>query len=198
MPGVSAVSVCSNALVLSGDKPIDSFDEENDRTRIVFNIWDYKRRRVLRMHNWNCAIKRVVLSPENTAALAPELNPVPFGTEKSFVLPGDWLRTISVGEDGSPEEYSEERGRILANTSVCKLRYVFDNTDVSTWDALLVDAMTEIMVAAISYSITKSTTKRQIDEEIVRGVLKTARAVDGQSGTPETFGDFPLLQSRLR
>ena len=41
MPGNSAVSICSNALLLLGDRPISSFSENNDRTRLVANIYDY-------------------------------------------------------------------------------------------------------------------------------------------------------------
>lgn len=192
---ISAVSICSNALLLNGDAPIDSFDEGNDRTRLMANLFETKRRKVLRMHPWNCAIKRVVLSPDlltdnQQAAI------LPYGY--AFTLPGDWLRTLSVGLDGSPEDYIEESGRLLMDTNVCRLRYVWDNDNPAAWDSLLVDAMTEIMKCAATYAITKSTSKADMDEKIVRDVLKTARAVDGQSGTPETFGDSPLLAHRMR
>ena len=52
MPEISAVSICSNALLLLGDKPIDSFDINNDRTRLVANLYTSKRDKVLRAHPW--------------------------------------------------------------------------------------------------------------------------------------------------
>ena len=67
-----------------------------------------------------------------------------------------------------------------------------------TWDALLVDAMTQVMLAALTYPITKSTSKQGTEEQIVRDVLKSARSVDGQEVTSETMGDFPLLANRIR
>lgn len=190
MSGVSAVSICSNALLLLGDKPIDSFDVDNDRTRLVANIYEYKRDRVLRAHPWNCATKRVILSPDTV--------PPEFDWAYKFTLPPDWLRTISVGADDDQDNYLIEGRMVLLDSNVCRLRYIFRNDVESTWDALLVDAMTEVMKAAISYATSKSTSKEQLVEEIVRRVLKEARAVDGQENPPETLGDFPMLANRLR
>lgn len=187
---VSAVSICSNALLLLGDKPIDSFDVNNDRTRLVANLYSQKRDRVLRSHPWNCAIKRVVLSPDTSSPV--------FGWDYQYQLPGDWLRTLSIGDEDNQDNYATEGRKILSSASECRLRYVFRNDNESSWDAVLVDAMTQVMVAALTYPITKSTTKQATEEEIVKRILKEARAIDGQDGTPETLGDFPILANRLR
>jgi hypothetical protein len=190
MPDVSAVSICSNALLILGDRPIASFDEDNDRTRLVSNLYAEKRDAVLRAHPWNCAIKRVVLSP-NVDAPA-------FEWAYAFALPGDWLRTLSVGIDGDQDDYVLEGREILMDKNVCRLRYIFRNEVEATWDALLVDAMTEVMIATLAYAVTKSTTQQANAQDIVRQVLKGARAVDGQEGTTETLGNFPLLANRIR
>ena len=59
----TAVSICSNALLMLGDNPINSFDESAtpgglDRARIADNLWPSTRNSILRSHPWNCAIKR--------------------------------------------------------------------------------------------------------------------------------------------
>lgn len=187
---VSAVSICSNALILLGDKPISDFSENNDRTRAVANLYTYKRDKVLRLHPWNCAVKRVVLSPDEAA---PE-----FDWAYQFSLPEDFLRVVAVGLSGQEHEYAVEGRKIMLDRNVCYLRYIWRNETESTWDSLLVDAMTQVMVASLSYLITKSTSKQGGEEEIIKAVLKTARAVDGQEGTSETLGDFPLLANRTR
>jgi len=186
----SAVSICSNALLLLGDSPISSFDEANDRTRAVSNLYSYKRNRVLRLHPWNCASKRVVLSPDVDAP--------PFDWSYQFTLPDDWLRNISVGLKGSTDDFLIENKKILMNTNICRLRYIWRNNAEETWDALLVDVMTQVMVAALTYTITKSTAKQATEEEIVKAALKLARNVDGQESAPETLGDSPLLGNRYR
>lgn len=186
----SSVSICSNALLLLGDAPISSFDEENDRTRAVSNLYTYKRDRVLRLHTWNCATKRIVLSPD--VALPA------FDWGYQFQLPSDYLRTVSVGLSGDLDDFQIENRKILMNRNVCYLRYIWRNEVEADWDSLLVDAMTQVMVAALAYGITKSTSKQATEEEIIKQVLKTARTIDGQESGTETFGDAPLLANRLR
>lgn len=184
----SAVSICSNALLLLGDKPISDFSENSDRTRLVANLYEQKRDRVLRAHPWNCATRRVVLSPDETSPA--------FGWRYQFDLPADCLRVVSVGEDHGGDEFSVESGKILLDSPVCNLRYIWRNTVEATWDTLLVDAMTQVMVAALAYPITKSTSKQAGEEEIVRDLLRLARTVDGQESSGEVFGDFPFLANR--
>lgn len=186
----SAVSICSSALLLLGDSPIDSFDIENDRTRLVNGIYTYKRDKVLRLHPWNCATKRVVLSPDVTAPL--------FDWAYQYQLPADCLRVLNVGLEDDPDPYRLEGRKILMDTSTCRLKYLFRNEVEATWDALLIDAMTQVMVAALTYPITKSTTKQATEEEIVARVLKTSKAVDGQEEPAQTFGNSPLLTNRMR
>lgn len=185
----SAVSICSNALLLLGDKPINSFTENNDRTRIVANIYAYKRNKVLRLHPWNCATKRVILSPD--------VDIPAFTWGYQFTLPDDWIRILAVGLDDDQDDYKIEGRKILMNTSICRLKYIFRNETEDTWDALLIEAMTQVMVAALTYPITKSTTKQATEEEIVKMVTRSARVADGQESPPETLGDFPLLAHRI-
>lgn len=186
----SAVSICSAALIELGDKPISSFDENNDRTRAVSNLYALKRDAVLRAHPWNCATKRVVLSPDT--------NKPAFDWQYQFDLPNDWLRTVNVGLDHSPDDYLIESRKILMNQNVCYLRYVWRNSDEATWDAILIDAMKEVMKASIAYAITKSTSKEQLVQQVVQQVLRSARNADGQENPAETLGDFPLLANRTR
>ena len=58
------VSICSNALLLLGDKTINSLDEGTDRASLASNLYDSVRDSLLRSHPWNCAVKRVILAPD--------------------------------------------------------------------------------------------------------------------------------------
>src|SRR3546814_17689916 len=95
------VSICSNALLRLGADPINSFDEADnfgsniERARLCANLWPNVRRQVIRSHPWNCATKRVVLSPD---AAAPA-----FGYANRFQMPGEWLRTLAVPLDRQSE-----------------------------------------------------------------------------------------------
>lgn len=190
MSTMSAVRICSNALLMLGDKPISDFDEQNDRATLVVNLWEQKRDKVLRLHPWSCATRQVVLSPDSTG---PE-----FYWAYRFLLPEDWLRTINVGTRDEPDDYEIQGRYILTDTPVCNLTYIWRNEDVSTWDSMLVEAMTDVMKAALAYPITKSTTKQSTEEEIVKRVLQSARTINGQETPPEQAGVSTIYANRVR
>ena len=182
------VSICSNALLMLGAQTINDFTEENDRARLASNLFDSTRDAVLRSHPWNCAVKRVALAPD---AEAPA-----FDYAYQFTIPEDWLRTLQVGKEGSEVDYKMEGRTLVSDENPLYLRYVYRNDVVSSWDAMLIEAMTLAMSAAMAYAITQSATLAQLAEQKYQLYLKRARAVDGQDDPPQTLGDFPLLASR--
>lgn len=189
MAEVSDVSICSNALLQNGDDPIDSFGVNNNRTRLVANLFATKRDKVLRAHPWNCATKRVILSPD-------EEKP-PFDWAFQTQLPDDCLRVVTVGLAESPDDWEVSGRKVLTDTNLIRLKYIWRNDNPATWDSLLIEVMTQVMVIALTFPITHSTSKEELENALIRDMLKSARAVDGQENPPETLGDFLLLQSRL-
>lgn len=192
----TAVSICSNALIKLGERPINSFDEANtpgglDRARIASNIWPTVRDSILRSHPWNCAIKRVSLSPEITVPA--------FGYDKQFILPADWLRNVEInGVSAEAVDYAVESGRLLLNETVLYLRYVWRNDDPSSWDPLLVDAAETAMAMEMAYPITNSNSLRAEMQGTLMEKLRKARTVDGQDDSPVQFGSFEILGARRR
>jgi hypothetical protein len=191
----TAVSIASNALLRLGANPINSFDEADesgsniDLARLAGNLWPTVRRQVLRSHPWNCALKRVLLSPDTT--------PPAFGAAYRFLKPGDWLRTVAVGEDTDRISWRTEGSYFLTDESALALVYLFDNDNPGTYDATLVAAMELAMAAALAYPVTKSTSLAQALADEVRGTAALARALDSDDDPPETLGDFPLYASRF-
>lgn len=188
------VSICSNALLLLGSQPINDLAENNDRARLASNLFPAVRNYVLRRHPWNCATKRVALAPKVRTAAEEAANP---DWAYSFTLPPDFMRALAVGEYGAEADYRIESGELLCDDNPALLRYIWRNENPGTWDDMLVWGMTVSMKAVMAYPITQSTSLEQLVEEALKEVLRTARAVDGQDGTPETVGDSPLLQARM-
>lgn len=184
----TSVSICSNALLMLGAQPINDLAEDLDRARLAANLYPSVRDDMLRAHPWNCAVKRVVLSPDS--------NPPAFGYAYQFPLPSDWLRTLSVGDYGAEIDYRIEGRAVLANDAAPKLRYIFRNEIEATWDAMLIHCMTLAMAARMAYAITQSASLEQGRMQDLEMALKRARAIDGQDDPPETFGDNRLLGSR--
>ena len=192
----TAVSICSNALLMLGDNPINSFDESAtpgglDRARIAENLWPSTRDAVLRSHPWNCAVKRVTLSPEATAPAFTH------DFDKRFILPSDWLRNVEInGQRADHVDYRIEGKRLLMNGSTCYLRYIYKNTDIGSWDPMLVECAEFAMAAKMAYPITKSTAVRKEMQDTLLFYLKRARAVDGQDESPTQLGSFEILGAR--
>lgn len=191
----SEVSICSNALMMLGKDPISSLDEDSDRARYCANLWPLLRDWLLRKHFWNCAMKRVLLSPLNKAPA--------FEYTAQFPIPPDFLRVYQVGHPKAViTDFQIETGEsgsrvILANASALPLRYVFRNENPDYWDAGLVHVAIHHMAALLAYPVTQSTTLRDSMKQDAMRELREAKAIDGQENPSETFGEeFPLLAGR--
>jgi hypothetical protein len=182
------VSICSNALLMLGAQSINDFNENNDRAKLSSNLFPLVRDWLLRRHPWNCAVKRVTLTPDATTPA--------FDYSYQFSIPSDWLKTLQVGQYGSEVDFRHEGRKIVANDNPLYLRYIFQNTVVGTWDASLVFVATQAMVAKMAYAITKSTSQQQMQEQILVNELRSAGAIDGQDDPADTLGDFRLLAAR--
>lgn len=191
MTMATAVSICSNALLMLGSQTINDFaDQQNlDRARLCANLYPTVRNDLLRAHPWNCCIKRAVLAPD---AVAPV-----FGYSHAFELPADFSRALEVGTNGQQIDYLVEGRSIQANTTVLELRYVFRNEVENTWDDHLVALATQAMCAALAYPVTQSTAKQAGEEQKLELMMRRARAVDGQEDPPQTLGDERLYAARF-
>jgi len=185
-----ATTICSNAVLMLGAQSInDLYTDPTDRATLAANLYPQLRDAVLRSHPWNCAIKRVLV-PTDVATPA-------FDWAFQFTLPGDWLRTLSVGYLGYEPNFRVEGMKILCNDSPVPLKYIFRNDVEASWDSMLIEAMTLAVRAAVAYPITMSQATADAAKADLALFMKQARAVDGADDTPETLGDFRLLNSRF-
>jgi len=115
----------------------------------------------------------------------------------SFTLPADYLRVLSVGEKGETIDYLIEGRSLLANVSSIKLRYVFQNTDISTYDAMLVNLLELAMANKLAYAITQSSSLAQYRLQEYQMALRTAKSLNGLECPADVLGHSPLLESRL-
>lgn len=185
----NSVSICSNALLMLGAAPFSSFDEARDQVRLAANLYPSVRDDVLRLHPWNCAIKRVIL--------APMVNQPAFDFTHQFQLPGDWLRTLQVGGKGCAITYRSEGQRILASVTALPLVYIFRNEVESTWSTNLIHIMELAMAAKMAYAVTASSSLRDSQRDEFMRELKVAKAIDGQDDPPEEFEEGTFLESRF-
>jgi hypothetical protein len=181
------VSICSNALVMLGAAPIASFTEGTTAARVASNLYPDIKRAFLRAHPWNAAITRVQLAPLSAGPA--------FGRSRSFLLPSDCVRVLSVEFGGMDIEHKIEGRNILADSSVVDLRYVTSLAE-DLWDSSMVEAMTLRMAAAMAYAITKSAALAEAWGGTADRKMREAKTLDGQEGTPDAIEDDPFMRSR--
>lgn len=188
MAATSDVQICSNALLLLGDDPIASFDEESTRATLCANLWPTVRDAVLRSHPWNCAMKRVALAADTAT---PD-----FDWAYQFSLPGQCLRVWTVGRKGESAAWEVCGTKLMTDEAIAYVRYIERPSDAAKYDGMLVLALTSGMAAALAYPITKSKTQQEAMVALHQEHMKRARTVDGQEGTGEDSPDSALIAVR--
>lgn len=184
----SAVTICSNALLQVGDKPIASLSESTDRALICANLWPQVRDYILRKHPWPCARVTVDLAPEATAYSAD--------WACSYLLPGDCMRVWQVGQRGWRYDYERQGRRILTDATSLFLVYQKRLEDPTQWDADMVDAASAEMAARLAYPITKSASLAELMTGKARAAMALAQAVAGQDNPGEDWADSPFIDVR--
>ncbi len=185
---MSAISICSNALQLLGDDPIASFTENTKRARLCANLWPQTRDWLFRQHTWTCLRRTVVLPAEATA----------YSTDwdYSYVLPGDWVRTVQVGERGERTDFEQQGRRILTDRATLPLVYIAAIEDPAQWDDALVDVASAEMAARLAYPVTQSASLAQAKRQEANYALRVAKAISGQDSPPEEWADEPFINVR--
>lgn len=173
--------------MLLGAEPIASLSEESNGAILCANLYPLARKDLLRRHSWNCAVTRVLLPPLSGAPA--------YGWSHWFAKPGDWLRTLDVGDKDDDLEYEFEGNRILCNATSLPFRYVADIIE-QKWDSHMVDVMVKRMCSDLAYPITKSTSLATLKLQQYADALKTAKTIDGQENPPEEIDDSPFLAVR--
>jgi hypothetical protein len=150
----------------------------------VLQRWyDVTRRKLLREHPWNFATKRAILAASSDVPA--------FGYSSQYPLPTDFVRLNSIVDaDGYPisnEQYEMESGAILygAESGQLKIKYVYDITDVSRFDALFVDLFAIDLALAVAFKITASNTDVQRLNELRKVRASMSKSIDGQERPPQ-------------
>lgn len=184
----SAISIANSALVKVGAPVILSFDDGNAQANAVKVRYNECRKTVLRMHPWNFAVDRVVLSPTTDTPA--------FGFTYSFQLPANCLRVLQVNQL-ERDEFTIEGRRLLLNTNVVYLKYVKDVTDATQMDSLFGDVLASYLAWDISFLLTQSISlKERLWQEYLKCKPKaTSTDAQEQPADPVEANDF--LEARV-
>jgi hypothetical protein len=201
---VSKVDICNLALQNIGASSITTLTEDSVEANECNLRYDSIRKSILELHLWNFAIKRVSLNKEVASPA--------YGYDNQFTLPSDFIRMVATEEQddyiGFPSGFNgyltinnsadymqadnykiEISGTgtyvLLSNDADKKIRYVFDQEDVSKFPYLFVQLVAKGLSAAIAYRITGSKTTAAEELKEFEAMLMSAKTVDAQQGTFE-------------
>ena len=157
-------------------------------------FYEGERAALLRSHRWNCAVTTV-----NLASLVE--TPI-IDWKYKFTLPTDpyCLRVLDVRTvTGDIKLDFEIQGReILTEETTVDITYIKRLEDATQFDALLYQALVFRMAWKLAYPIARSTTVMQQMAQLYDAVVRDARTIDSQEGTPEIIETATLTDVRLR
>ena len=190
----SKVDLANEALLLLGANTITSFTDNDSNAVLVNRFYEGERDALLRSHRWNCAVTTV-----NLASLVE--TPI-IDWKYKFTLPTDpyCLRVLDVRTvTGDIKLDFEIQGReILTEETTVDITYIKRLEDATQFDALLYQALVFRMAWKLAYPIARSTTVIQQMAQLYDAVVRDARTIDSQEGTPEIIETDTLTDVRLR
>jgi len=190
----SKVDLANEALLLLGANTITSFSDNDPNAVLVNRFYEGEKDALLRSHRWNCAV--------TTANLASLVDTPIIDWEFKFNLPTDpyCLRVLDVRTvTGDIKLDFEIQGReLLTEESTVDITYIKRISDASQFDSLLYQALVFRMAWKLSFPITRSSGVMQQMAQLYDAVVRDARTIDSQEGTPEIIETDTLTDVRLR
>ena len=175
----SSIDIINKALVLLGANTISSISEGTAESTAVSVVYDSARQACLRIHPWNFATKE--------AELAAVSGGSDYKHAYQFNLPSDAIRLLTVYNDPS---YKLKGRSIYSNFNSCNIRYIFDNTDVASWDSSFCDVVSYRIASELAYSLTKSTSLSQaMEQQFARRVIE-AKAIDASEDIEDSIAPY--------
>lgn len=181
----SQTGIINDALRAIGGTRITSISDGSANGNIATDLWDDAVDALLRAHTWNFATRRIQLARSATLPV--------FEYDYAYVLPADWIRTISVhdNDDGFGtitwrEEINAGQRALLANEENVYLRYVARVTDTNVWAVDFVSAFTAQLASLMAVPVAKSVSLAEKWEKEAGKRLRRARSTDALGASPES------------
>ncbi|WP_159996644.1 hypothetical protein [Roseomonas sp. 18066] len=186
---LSALVLCSRALLKIGAQPVASFEEGSAEAEVAANLYPSVRDAMLSSHPWSFASGQMDL---------PRLLAVPVADfSYAFQLPADFLRVLSAGGEGAGRGllYRLQENRLHADSPRVTLTYLF-RPDESVFPAFFASALATRLAAEFCIPLTESSARTEMLHRLAEAEFRHARLVDSQQKTTRALQDFPLITAR--
>ena len=165
--------IANLALGNLGEASIQSLSDNNARARACSSRIDDVIVTILRMHVWNSALERKLLT---------NIGEPIFGWNYIYQLPADYIKVVEVEP---VSKYMVEKKNILSNEKTLHLLYVATPTDINNLDPLLAEAIAMKLAWEIAETLTsKAGLKQEMMQKYIIA-LQEARSANSKDRTPE-------------
>lgn len=182
---VSDVDLCNLALARLGSSPIVTIGEATTNGELCERFYPVIYDRVLRSHNWKCAIERAVLA-QTTAPV--------FEYDFAYQLPADpfCLRVIHL--NNRDDQFTIEGRKLLTNDSPANIKYVSrtltGNLDPELVRIIYLNIAIELALAVTGKSDIKADLERELEgrafpEATIANIIEELEP--GQTGLEYTW-----------
>ena len=185
---LSALALCSRALLKIGAQPIASFDEGTAEAEVAANLYPAARDALLSLHQWSFATAQATLPRLAAKPVADFAN--------AFQLPAGFLRALSAGAPGAGRGlvYRLFEDRLHCNAEQVTLSYIF-RPEESAFPPFFA-ALATRLAAEFCIPLTGNTSRAQHLHAQSEAELRAARLADSQQATPRAIEHFPLIAGR--
>ena len=200
--GDSALSICSDALLMLGAKPISSFTEGTDEASVCDRLYSDVRDQAITVYPWSFSFKKVQLA---------RLQSTPTNEFKyEYQMPSDRINSPravynSTSTSQAPiTDYRIMGDKILANDELIYVDYQYYviEANMPVWFVQLLKYLTAWHIAVpITDQVEKAQYWQSVavgspDENGRGGYMRTAMNIDGQNQPVNGFHDFSLISVR--
>lgn len=180
----SETDVINLAAQLVGVTPIISPGDGSITANVTDDIYTELRDQLLAGHPWNFATKRIKLAESSTTPT--------FEFDHAYVLPSDWLRTVSVHDNDAGHgtvlyrmEQLSDQLVLLSSSDQIWLRYIARITDPNLMTADFRRVLATSLARDMAVKLVSSNSLQQALSMQAKSILAQARSNDGMNSSPE-------------
>ncbi len=186
---LTAIGLCSRALLKIGATPLTSFDEGTAEAEVAAALYGPTRDALLSARAWSFA---------TTQAALPRLAVEPVADyAHAFQLPADFLRALSAGaaNRGRGLDYRIAGRALHAASSAVVLTYVFRPAE-EDFPAFFDQALIARLAAEFCIPLTENSSRAESLHTLAEAEFRRARLIDAQQDVQPGFEDFSLIEAR--
>lgn len=201
--GDTAVSICSDALILLGAKPISSFNDGTDEANSCDRLYSDVRDTTLSIYPWSFAYKKVQLARLITTPASE--------WRYEYQLPGDRLGnpralfTSNTAYSRPLKEWDIQGDKLLTNYEEVFIDYPYQTPEFAM-PKYFIQLLKYMMAWHLAMPITEQESKTGYWQGVAvggpaengrGGFMRQAMNIDGQGQPPQVLEDYALVAARF-